>query len=91
MGGPFGLIKNPQVPIVGQPFTLKNYFVTVQIVCNCVGKEPVLLAAHTPGQCPACHRVFQLQGLKPDPTGQLQFVIGIVQQQPSAAAEGQES
>lgn len=65
------------VPIVGQPFTLKNFFVTVQIVCNCAGKEPILLVGPAIGTCPACRRQFQFQGLRTE-QGQLQFMIALV-------------
>lgn len=69
-----------EVPIIGQPFTLKNFFVTLQILCNCEDKEPVLLVGNGIGKCPACDRMFQLQGIKADQRGQLQFAIGLVTQ-----------
>lgn len=70
------------IPIIGQPFTLKNFFTTVQIVCNCEGKEPVLLVGNGFGRCPACARVFQLQGIRANPKGGLEFAIGLVTQTP---------
>lgn len=79
------VVKFPTgVPIVGQPFTLKNFFVTVQIVCNCEGKEPVLLVGNGIGTCPGCRRGFQLQGIQSNPRG-LEFRIGLITPQASAA------
>lgn len=72
----FGSFKK-DVPIVGQPFTMKGFFITVQVVCNCPDKEPVLLVGSGIGKCPACERMFQLQGVQPGPKG-LQFQIGMV-------------
>ena len=74
------------VPIIGQPFTLKNFFVTVQIVCNCEAKEPVLLVGNSISQCPGCRRAFQMQEIQANPGGGLQFMIGLVAQQPAADA-----
>lgn len=73
-------IPGQNIPIVGQPFALKNFFITVQIVCNCAAKEPILLVGHGPAQCPACHQGFQFSGLGVQ-NGQLQFKIGLVRQQ----------
>lgn len=71
------------LPIIGQLFTLKNFFVTVQIQCNCEAKEPVLLVGNGLSQCPACKRIFQMQGIQPGANGQLSFAIGlVVPQQP---------
>ena len=53
-----------RIPILGQPFTMKTFFVTVQIVCNCEAKEPVLLVANGVGTCPGCRRQYQLQQVK---------------------------
>lgn len=76
MSDPIPFQKNT-VPILGQPFTLKNFFVTVQIVCNCAGKEPILLVGPAIGTCSACLRRFQFQGLRTE-QGQLQFMISLI-------------
>ena len=83
-------VPGQNIPIIGQPFTLKNFFITVQIVCNCPAKEPLLLVGGGPAQCPACKQGFVFQGLGADPAGQLQFKIGLVRQAeepPAADAE----
>lgn len=79
---------NQKVPIIGQPFALKNFFVTLQIVCNCEGKEPVLLVGNGIGKCPACQRAFQLQSVRANPKGGLEFAIGMIAQgtEPEPAA-----
>lgn len=78
---PFQPKKN-NIPIIGQPFVIKSFVPMLQIVCNCEAKEPLLLIGNGAGQCPACHRGFQLQGMKADPSGQVQFIVGLVADQP---------
>lgn len=79
--------KKRELPIVGQPFIVKGFVPMVQIVCNCEGKEPVLLIGNGIAQCPACSRRFQLQGIQPGPNG-LQFVIGLVADTSAPAIAG---
>lgn len=70
--------KKPALPIVGQPFTLKSWFLTISIVCNCEAKEPVLLIGNAIGTCQACGRRWQQQGMKAAPNGEIAFAIGFV-------------
>ena len=66
------------IPIIGQPFTLKSWTANVLIVCNCPAKEPVILTGDAMAQCPACQRTFQVQGMVIDPrTGQINFQIAM--------------
>jgi hypothetical protein len=52
------------VPIVGQPYQLKHWFPTVQIVCNCEAKEPLMLVGTTSlTACPACKKAYQIAAL----------------------------
>src|SRR5262245_21921683 len=66
------------LPIVGQPFTMKAWLLTVSIVCNCDAKEPVLLVGQLVAQCRACGRQFQHQGLRAGPNGEVSHAIGII-------------
>lgn len=61
MSNPFSLVKNNNVPIVGQPFTVLSGAATALIVCSCEAKTPILLVGMAPGACPACRRVFVVQ------------------------------
>ena len=60
---PFKLMTPAVVPLVGQPFMVKGWFPTVQIVCACDAHEPVLCVGVAPSACPACGRVFQVQDI----------------------------
>jgi hypothetical protein len=80
-GGGGGAIPfKREVPIVGQPFAMKSWFLTIAIVCNCEAKEPVLLVGNGVGRCTSCRRTFQSQGLKAGPNGDVQFMIALVAQ-----------
>ena len=80
-GGFPDLNKRTDVPIIGAPYTLKNWCITVMLVCGCEKKEPVLFVGQlgTMAQCPACQKVYQLQafGMNPDKTIQFGFAIGL--------------
>lgn len=80
-GSPIPFPSN-SVPIVGQPFTFKSWFPTVQIVCNCEAKEPVLLIGNGAHECPACHRHFIVAKVEYDvQTGKLNIGVAIVSMQ----------
>ena len=69
------------IPIVGQPFTLKGWFPTVVIVCNCgEAHEPILLVGEGPQACPACKRTFVIAHVTHQHGQPPQIGIGIVQQ-----------
>lgn len=77
---PAAPMAGPGVPILGQPFVLKGWFPTIQLVCNCGAHEPVLIVGGpgSAGHCPACKKAFVYQGLQMDPvTQQLQLNIGM--------------
>jgi len=77
---PFGGKPAAAVPIVGQPFTLKGWWMQLLVTCNCSARpEPLLIigqAGAASPACPSCGRQIVLQGLKADAAGQLQFQIG---------------
>jgi hypothetical protein len=53
----------PGVPILGQPFQLKNIYcpVTANLSCTCGGAETdVAIVASVPGTCPSCHKIFNI-------------------------------
>lgn len=66
------------LPIVGQPFTIKGWFPTVMLVCNCEGKEPVMVPRGAAAQCPACKKLYTIQQLAFTPDGNVNFGIGIM-------------
>lgn len=68
------------IPIIGQPFTVKNGFATVVIQCGCEAKEPVLLIGGNPGTCKACRRSFVCTGATFNAqSGQMQVQVGLIQ------------
>lgn len=67
------------VPIIGQPFEVKGGFPTVQIVCTCHAREPLLLIGANVVRCPACGRGFACAVFSFDAsTGQIGVKIGLV-------------
>lgn len=62
------------VPILNQPFTIKGWFLTLSILCQC--GEPVMLVGQ-PGagsKC-ACGRTLVFHGIR-ETQGQIGFAIG---------------
>jgi hypothetical protein len=73
-------IKDVNVPIVGAAYTLKGWFLTLNLVCNCEAKESLLLVGSlgAVAKCPACHAAYQLQGVASDTAAnRMQFSIGV--------------
>lgn len=69
-----------EIPLVGQPYTLKNWFVTVEVQCNCVAKEPVLIVGQlgSAGKCPACNNVYRMDVVETNrQSGQMGFGITV--------------
>lgn len=62
------------IPIIGQPFTIKGWFPTVLLICNCGKGEAVMVPKGGAAACPACSRVFTIQAVQ----GNVQFGIGIM-------------
>ena len=80
-GFPRALGGTADVPIVGQPFALKKWLMTVLVTCNCGAHEPVLIVGHlgAKGVCPACKRIFMVRGFKTNgPRVDWDFVIGML-------------
>jgi hypothetical protein len=88
---PFGA-PSQAIPIVGQTFELKTWFLQLLVMCRCQSPQPVLLIGQpgsAGGRCAACRRVYQLQSISIDPaSGQPQFGIasGYVAGEPSSDA-----
>ena len=81
--------KGPAVPIIGQPFTIKSWFPTVMLVCNCEAKEAVMIPRGSGSQCPGCKKVYTIQQLAFGPDGKVQFGIGVMAPEDAAdAAKG---
>lgn len=67
--------------LVGQPFKLQTWFVTILVRCTCQPENaaPLLIVGQpgsAMGSCPACGRRFALQGIQTAPDGQAVFQIG---------------
>lgn len=80
--GPGGIqpgVHEQGIPIIGQPFELKNWFLTTLLQCNCEAKAPVLLvgAIGAKAACPACKKIFVLQGFSGEPPAKLTINIGL--------------
>lgn len=79
------------IPILGQPATVSNWCVQVVATCNCETKGTVLVVLGMAGQCPSCHRLFQITKLAFDAqTGQAIISLGLIvpPRDESAAVEG---
>lgn len=63
------------IPLVGQPFTIKGWFPTVLLTCNCEGKEPVMIPRGGAAQCPACKNIYTIRQIQA-PAG-VNFGIGV--------------
>jgi hypothetical protein len=74
--------QQPQVAIIGQPFTIKGWFPTVLLVCNCGANEALMVPRGAGAQCPACKRVFTIQAVQ----GNVQFGIGMMTGEDFAAS-----
>lgn len=66
------------VTIIGQPFTIKAWFPTVMLVCNCEGKEPVMVPRGGGAPCPSCRKIYSIQQVQFTEAGGVQFGIGIM-------------
>lgn len=75
------------ISIVGQPFTIKGWFPTVLLVCNCEGKEPVMVPRGGAAMCPACKKIYSIQAVR----GDVNFGIGVMSpEQANDAAKGEQ-
>jgi hypothetical protein len=69
----------PNVPIVGQPFAVKNGFVTIVGECKCGGEETIVMIVGARGVCPSCHKIWGIQrALLDGQTGRFECNIGQV-------------
>lgn len=67
----------PALPIVGQPFEIKGWFLTLMVACRCGANEPCLMAGQIGAvtMCPACRRVFVLKSINVNAGGQVEFQL----------------
>ena len=79
------------VPLVGQPCTVKGWFPSVLIHCNCEAKEPMMIVGlGGVAQCPACGRGFTVTEIHHDArTGDGRVGISQVVVNPPAEAIAQ--
>jgi hypothetical protein len=80
-----GLPDNKNVPIIGQPYAIDEWYLTAVLTCKCGGQPSSCLVSSIAGMvgvCPACKRGFQLQGVQMSPEGQLEFVVAISEGKP---------
>lgn len=78
MSGPMVVAKpKDNVPIVGQPYDIKGWFVTIMIECKCEKPAHFLLAGNIGAfaQCPNCKGVVQLAGLEVQPNNDVNFSL----------------
>jgi hypothetical protein len=62
------------IPIIGQPFTIKGWFPTVLLTCNCAKPEAVMIPRGGAAACPSCGRIYSIQVVQ----GNVQFGIGVM-------------
>lgn len=72
------------IAIIGAPFTIKSWFPTVLLVCNCEGKEPVMIPRGGAAPCPACKRLYTIQQVVFTPDGNVNFGIGMMSPEDAA-------
>ena len=53
-----------QIPIVGQPFKIGQWCVTLALTCQRCDKAQVVLLSGAPGRCASCGTVFHLVGFR---------------------------
>lgn len=82
-GNPIPFAPRVDVPIVGQPFTVKGGHGTTMVQCNCGAREPVLLIGQAPNFCPACDLGFSVGMFSIDEQGQLKVGIRLVRRAPT--------
>jgi hypothetical protein len=70
--------------IVGQLFTIKGWFPTVLLICNCGHPQPVMIPQGAASQCTHCKAVYSVQGCSVV-NGQLQ--IGVARAMPDNVAD----
>ena len=77
------------VPIIGQPFDLKGWYVSVMLMCRCGANEPTLLVGQfgAATMCPACKRVFILKSLRTNALGQMEFQLQLRVAEPVPAGD----
>ncbi len=84
MSGPGPIPFRRDVPIIGQPFTIRAWWPTAMLNCNCESKHALLLQGF--GQvtiCPDCHKAFVIERAVQDPqTGQVGLQVSHVIIQP---------
>ena len=75
----------PNVPIVGQPFSVESWFVTVLAVCHCEAHQAFFLAGRmgATAECPKCHRRYQLVRVASRPDGQMEIGINLASAPPA--------
>ena len=80
---PAAFPSNGQIPIIGQPATLKALRLMVVLQCNCTGKSPIVLMLQEKVACPSCHRIFTV-GLRDVNQLVSNLKIGLVMGEPAA-------
>ncbi len=79
-----------KIPIVGQRVTLKHWFPTAVIVCNCQPHpEPIILLSGMPNECPACHANYVIATIHHElnnPSAQSIGIATVVMHQPASGS-----
>lgn len=63
MNKPLAFPSQPNTPIVGQPFTLKNLWMPVSCVvqCNCImPSTDITIVNSAPATCPHCQKSYSV-------------------------------
>ncbi len=81
-----------ELPIIGLPYAIKGWFLTLNLVCNCDAKEPIMVVGSlgAVAKCPACNRVFQVQGAQSDAANNrmsFQIAVGMAAPTPALTAQ----
>lgn len=69
----------PVVPIIGALFTVKAWWPSVMLRCECEAKEPMILAGlGTSGGCPSCGRRYLLEDMFVNKEGDVGVKVSLV-------------
>lgn len=55
---PSSQFPGANVPIVGQPFEVVGFLVSVVVLCRCEGRRSLLVTSNQVTQCPACKKGY---------------------------------
>lgn len=76
--GQNGAVAPASVPLVGLPFAIAGWQVTLAVVCKCdPAGHPLLVTNRDLTQCPNCRKAYRVQGVAVAPNQHPKFNLAI--------------